>query len=567
MAENKKITFVTGLFDIGRGELKSGFNRPFEKYLECFERLLTIDYPMVIYIEPQNEHIVWKHRSRENTVVMLKTLDDLRAFPFYNKIQEIRQKPEWYGQSGWMPDSTQATLELYNPLVMSKHFLLNDASLFNHFDTKYYMWIDAGISNTIGNPKDWIDENFQQRIAPHLNKMFYVAFPYDGTVEVHGFEKNALNRYAGTNTTYVCRGGLFGGEASALHEINDIYYHLLNDSLNNGYMGTEESIFTIIAHKYPKKCNVRFIDGNGLIIKFLSDLRSNTVVAPEPEYPLAIYALTYNLPQQFSMWIESFKKAYPEELANMKKYVINNSTDESVYETYKKLFEENGFEVIHQGTNIGINDGRVFAAEHFDKSNHKHYIFFEDDMLLVWDGDNPADYGESPRGMLLKGEPCKNGFIRYVPKLFEKAVAILEDNDLDFLRLNHTEVFGDCHHNWGYKNVAAHRRDEIFPDKGNADLKWRTRISHTATYKGLSYAIGEFHYSNWPLLFNKRGNHQLFLSDKYEHIYEQTLSSLSCQYVFDGKMKVGCLLASPINHFRKNHYDGSTRRENRHFKN
>lgn len=566
MADKKKITLVTGLFDIGRGDLNSGFKRSFDHYIECFERLLTVDYPMVIYIEAQNEHIVWKHRAKHNTVVITKTLNDLRSFPFYDKVQAIRAKPEWVAQSGWMPDSTQATLELYNPLVMSKQFFLNDASLFNHFDTKYFMWIDAGISNTIGNPAGYLDDKFQQRIIPHLNRMLYIAFPYDGQVEVHGFEKTALNRFAGADVGYVCRGGMFGGEASALHEINDMYYHLLNESLSQGYMGTEESIFSIIAHKYPKKVNVRYIEGNGLIYKFLSDLQKDEVPA-EPEHPLAFYTITYNLPKQFSMWLESFKAAYPEEFKNSKKYIVNNSTEESVAEEYKKLFEENGFEVIHEGSNIGINDGRVFCAEHFDKSDHKYYVFFEDDMLLVWDGDNLADYGESSTGVIKKGEPCKNGFIRYVPNLFEKAIDILDDNNLDYLRLNHTEVFGDCHHNWGYKNVAAHRREEIFPDKGDADMKWRTKISHTGSRKGLAYAIGEFHYSNWPLLFNKRGNHQLFLSEKYEHVYEQTLSSLACQYIFDGKLKVGSLLASPINHFRKYHYDGSTRRENRHYKN
>jgi hypothetical protein len=188
-------------------------------------------------------------------------------------------------------------------------------------------------------------------------------------------------------------------------------------------------------------------------------------------------------------------------------------------------------------------------------------------MLLVCDGDNDADYGESSSGKIVKGQPCKNGFVRYIPNLFDKSIDIMEDNDLDFLRLNHTEVFGDCHFNWGFKNVSPQRKNEIFPDVGDDELRWKTKIDYTGAYKGVSYAVGQFHYSNWPLLFNKRGNYQLFLSDLYEHVFEQTLSSLSCQYVFDKKMKVGSLLASPINHFRKFHYNGSTRRENRHYKN
>ena len=267
-------------------------------------------------------------------------------------------------------------------------------------------------------------------------------------------------------------------------------------------------------------------------------------------------------------WAESFKKAYPEDFANNKKYVVNNSTETKVKKEYAKLFSEYGFEVIHSGENIGINDGRVFCAKHFDKSTHKYMVFFEDDMLLVCDGENDADYAESSTGKIYKGQPCKNGFIRYVPDLFQKSIDILEDNELDFLRLNHTEVFGDCHFNWGYKNVAAHRRDEIFPDdKGSDELRWKTRLDYTGSYKGLAYAVGDFHYSNWPLLFTKKGNYQLFLSDLYDHVFEQTLSSLACQYIFDKKMKVGSLLASPINHFRKFHYDGKTRRENRHYTN
>ena len=256
---------------------------------------------MVIYIEPEYEDIVWKYRDRENTRVITKTLDDLRAFPFYDKVQEIRKDPKWLGQSGWLPGSTQANLELYNPLVMSKQFLLNDASLFNSFDTKYFMWVDGGLSNTV-NLEAYFNKNFEKLVIPHLNKMMFVAFPYDGTVEVHGFAKDAMNQYAGKNTEYVCRGGLFGGTKDAINSFNDKYYHLLNETLQAGYMGTEESVFTILTYRDPKKYNLRFIEGNGLVYKFFEDLHANKLdTTVDPEHQLAFYAITYNLPKQFAM--------------------------------------------------------------------------------------------------------------------------------------------------------------------------------------------------------------------------------------------------------------------------
>jgi hypothetical protein len=41
-------TLVTGLWDIGRGELSEGWSRPFELYLQKFEELLSIDEIMII---------------------------------------------------------------------------------------------------------------------------------------------------------------------------------------------------------------------------------------------------------------------------------------------------------------------------------------------------------------------------------------------------------------------------------------------------------------------------------------------------------------------------------------
>ena len=38
---------------------------------------------------------------------------------------------------------------MYNPLVMSKVFLLNDAKIMDKFNSENLFWIDAGISNTV----------------------------------------------------------------------------------------------------------------------------------------------------------------------------------------------------------------------------------------------------------------------------------------------------------------------------------------------------------------------------------------------------------------------------------
>ena len=89
----KNLTLVTALFDIGRDNIDAGFSRKFEHYLECFSKLLKLDYPLVIFCDEKVEEFVWKHRKHENTRVVRKTEKDLQNFPFYDRIQKIRKKP------------------------------------------------------------------------------------------------------------------------------------------------------------------------------------------------------------------------------------------------------------------------------------------------------------------------------------------------------------------------------------------------------------------------------------------------------------------------------------------
>lgn len=540
------LTIVTGLFDLGRGDIQEGFRRSFDHYIECFEKFLiaTHHLPLVVYLEAKNEHIVWRHRNPENTRVVIKELDYLRAFPFYQQVQRIRQDPTWRGQSGWMPDSPQSSMELYNPMVMSKQFMLNDATLFNFFESKYYLWLDAGLNNTV-NLQQYITPDFEHRITKHMNKMLYVCFPYDGDVEVHGFTKGPMDSYAGQKTEYVARGGIFGGSKDAINRVNDIYYGMLNNTINSGYMGTEESIFTIISYTNPEHFNIRMIDGNGLVYKFLEDLQREPVRDPNtPE--LAFYTLTYNLPKQFALFVESFKNAYPKEFGTCKKYVVNNSTDPAVAEEYKRLFEENGFEEF-KFDNIGINDGRHFCAKHFSESGHEYMVFFEDDMLLHTD----------PKVR------CKSGFTTHQQGLFEKAIDITKNEGLDYLKLTFSEFYGDNHDNWAWFNTG-NDRDMYFPHREDAPSEKRVRIHYTGTNKGLPFAVGEYHYCNWPILFTQAGNRKVFLDEEREHKFEQAWMAVTQKYMHHKGIKAGCLLASPINHFRKYHYQPGTRKENKH---
>ena len=116
------ITFVTALLDIKRSELISAtFNRPFKRYLDTLSILLRHlqDKNVVIYIEKENEDLIRSIKTK-NLIVKHIDAENVRNSEYYDKIQKIRQNDEWRNQVGWLSESTQANLELYNPLIFNK---------------------------------------------------------------------------------------------------------------------------------------------------------------------------------------------------------------------------------------------------------------------------------------------------------------------------------------------------------------------------------------------------------------------------------------------------------------
>jgi hypothetical protein len=141
-----KTTIVTGLWDIGRDQLQDGWSRNFQHYLNKLEELLKLDNNLIIFGDETLKNFVFERRSANNTQFITRDLTWFVNNDFYQKIQKIRTNPNWYNQVGWLSESTQAKLEMYNPLVMSKMFLLHDAKILDRFNSEHLFWIDAGIT-------------------------------------------------------------------------------------------------------------------------------------------------------------------------------------------------------------------------------------------------------------------------------------------------------------------------------------------------------------------------------------------------------------------------------------
>ena len=555
------ITLVTGLWDIGRGDLNEGWSRSFNHYLEKFSELLKVKNNMIIFGDQELKDFVFKYRDEKTTQFILRDIIWFKNNEFYDKIQKIRTNPSWYNQVGWLGESTQAKLELYNPLVMSKMFLLHDAKLLDKFNSDLMYWIDGGITNTV-NIGYFINDNVLDKLPNLLNNFSFICFPYKAETEVHGFDYDKMCELSNTKTNIVARGGFFGGNKESISQMNNLYYGVMMETLNQGYMGTEESLFTILLHQYPDLIDYVEIESNGLVYKFFEDVKNNIVIVKNKNRKfvksdnildgVGLYVITFNSPEQFKTLINSMLEYDQNFITKTKKFLLDNSTDLTTTPHYKKLCEEFGFEHIKKD-NIGITGGRQFIAEHFNNEESLgYYFFFEDDMFFI-DQKNQS--------------VCKNGFNRNVKDLFNKSLKIIKKENFDFLKLNFTEFFGSHTTQWSWYNTPQNFRETHWPEKPNLPSFGYDPNAPSLEFKniksldGIPYVSGEIYLSNWPILLSKLGNYNCYIKTKFKNPYEQTLMSHCFQETIKGNIKPGLLLLTPTEHTRFDFYPSELRKE------
>ena len=554
------ITLVTGIWDIGRGDLTEGWSRSYQHYLDKFEQLLKVEENLIIFGDEELKSFVFERRSVNNTQFITRPLSWFTSSEFFPLIQKIRTNSDWYNQVGWLKESTQARLENYNPLVMSKMFLLHDAKIMDQFDSEYMFWIDGGLTNTV-HPGYFTHDKVLNNLSKYISKFSFVCFPYDAEREVHGFEYNKLNELAGDKVNKVARGGFFGGPKHTIGDMNGIYYGLLKTTLSEGYMGTEESIFSLMCYKHSDMVNYFEIESNGLVGRFFEDLKNDSlkvknetsvqVVNNLDTNKVGLYVITFNSPKQFKTLIESMLAYDKDYLNKTSKFLLDNSSDLSTTEEYSVICKEFGFEHIKKD-NLGICGGRQWVAEHFqNETDLDYYLFFEDDMFFY-----PNE-----------GTVCRNGFNRFVPNLYSKSIEIIKKENFDFLKLNYSEFYGDNGTQWSWYNVPQHVRTEFWPGKprlpemGLDPNAPKTQFNKVLSHKGLPYAAGEVYYCNWPQIVSRTGNQKMFLDTTWAHPFEQTWMSHMYQLVKKGELNPALLLLTPTEHDRFEHYERGLRKE------
>jgi Bacterial protein of unknown function (HtrL_YibB) len=252
------ITLVTSLLDLDRHTV----DRDFSLYINAMQEWLTHEYKKVVYTSPEIAEQLMINVSdavRHSTKFVYTSRAELRSKWIgpdnYDKIQEIRNDPKWRAQAEWLGKSPQARLEDYNPLVMSKMYMMREASRFNHWNTSHFLYIDA--KHNCRNPTKLTPRSDHIVRAHMLDKFLLTYFDYVPATEVHGFEYGAFNSWVNIydkqrHMVKIGRGGIFGGSPFVIEAMTAMYDVALTASLREGLMGTEENILAILMAQVPQ---------------------------------------------------------------------------------------------------------------------------------------------------------------------------------------------------------------------------------------------------------------------------------------------------------------------------
>eukprot|EP01087_Luapelamoeba_hula_P008995 TRINITY_DN228_c1_g1_i1.p1 TRINITY_DN228_c1_g1~~TRINITY_DN228_c1_g1_i1.p1 ORF type:complete len:536 (+),score=93.03 TRINITY_DN228_c1_g1_i1:183-1790(+) len=246
------ITFVTAAINIkrkahaGKAEHEYKFE---DDYLEILKILLSWHRPLQLIMQRKYyEMLASQGVIHDQAIIRIVETDDLRAWKYYEPIEKIRKTDQWQQIASWLPESPQGYNDLYNPLIMNKIFWMKDLCHQNPYNTKYFMWVDCGVCTT------YVSGDMVEFLAPRYENMMAPGFlatnsPRDGGHEIQGFLRWKLEEMAGTHTTHMMKGGTFGGTCEQIDKFVAEYDRVLAESLAEGFLGTEESLFTIVFYR------------------------------------------------------------------------------------------------------------------------------------------------------------------------------------------------------------------------------------------------------------------------------------------------------------------------------
>ncbi|MDD4931341.1 MAG: WlaTC/HtrL family glycosyltransferase [Candidatus Colwellbacteria bacterium] len=233
--KEKTFTVVTALFDIGRSTWGDVYRRDTRLYMYYLSFILKMNCNICIFVEEKFVDFVRESRKgmESKTKIYTVPISSLLMNGYKEKISTIMSSEE-YKANQKDPLCPEVKRPEYNIVVNSKVDLVYRVAMENPFTTDFFLWMDAGYGHgTLNIPKGF--------------KFYPESFMKEGKVSILCLKDVSLIS-PDYKTFYeehidVVNGGFFCCDRESIVRYKEIYYYVVEDSLDKGI--TDDDQYTV----------------------------------------------------------------------------------------------------------------------------------------------------------------------------------------------------------------------------------------------------------------------------------------------------------------------------------
>jgi hypothetical protein len=230
-------TMVTAFFDINRE--KKGDGRSIKEYLIWLKKTLRLNCNLFIVTEEKFKSFIEKNRSkRYKTYIKIDVLENAKFYKYRSQMVKILESEDYKKKISY-PDRVECKLPEYNIIQYSKFGWLEDCIELNPFGSKYFFWMDAGISRFFLNVK--LSNNYPGINGYNLIKKNKFIIQKRKDLETFVIDDNFF--WGAEN---LLKGTMFGGNKEVVLKISNLVEEKFEFFLNKNMLNNEQLILTLV---------------------------------------------------------------------------------------------------------------------------------------------------------------------------------------------------------------------------------------------------------------------------------------------------------------------------------
>lgn len=259
MTTKQSVTIVTAFFDIGRDNWSTSHARSVDKYLENASRMLSLDNNMVIFIEPKYyDFVVDKRRDNKSITQIYKI--ELHDLPMYKNVSTFNSIMKSFKYRNALADPTvpECTQPLYDVIMFSKTWFIQQAIQHNDFNSTHWVWLDFGVHPHMLRTEHLNTKLFQTGVDDKI-KFLCRSQPESSDLDLFDFYTSHTNRFAGT---------MFTGCTQNMLKLHEYMMQEVDTCINEQVIDCDQSLFAIVYLRHPELFKLYSGDWGDLIVNY-----------------------------------------------------------------------------------------------------------------------------------------------------------------------------------------------------------------------------------------------------------------------------------------------------------